>query len=202
MYLLHPHWCYATSAFHSTYVFDLMATTQALNITTYHWPTTQSQHVHMANTPLDHHPHHCPYLYKTLISTWVGKLLFGLSECKDEGTRMLWNTGNFDPQQHSTTTFQSFIYLCAGIAQPVWWLGCRLDNRDLNPHGSQKFSSSPGDHPASYATGTTALSLGIIWPVPETDHSPPNAKVMNEWRNTSTPLVCLHSMHRDITLFS
>jgi hypothetical protein len=166
-------------------------------LTTYHWPTTQFRHVQMVNTPLDHHPHHIhPYIKHSYLPEWVNFFL-------DCPTMKMKALRCFEMLETLTPTTQhnnfSFIYLCAGIAQPVWWLGCRLDNRDLNPHGSQKFSSSPGAHSASYATGTTALSLGINWPVPETDHSPPSAKVMNEWWNTSTPLVCLHSVHRDIT---
>jgi hypothetical protein len=105
--------------------------------------------------------------------------------------------------QHNFSVIYLFVCWHSTASMVTWWLGCRLDNRYLNPRGSQKFCSSPGAQPASYATGTTALSLDINWPVPKTDHSPlSGAKVMNEWRNTSTPLVGLHSMHRNITFFS
>jgi hypothetical protein len=184
MYLLHPQWCYATSAFHGI---------DPLTITTYHWPTTQSQHVHTANTPLD------TYIKHSYLPEWVNFFL----DCLTMNMKALRCSEMMETLTPTTQHNFSVIYFCAGRAQPVQWLGCRLDNRDLNSRGSQKFSPSPGAHPASYVTGTTALSLGINWPVPETDHSPPsNAKVMNEWRNASTPLVCLHSTHKEITFFS
>jgi hypothetical protein len=155
----------------------------------------------MASTPLAHHPHHCPYLFNILKNLRVGTFFFGLSDHEDV-------VGSFEMLEtltptESTTTFQSFIYFCAGIAQSIWWLGCRLDNQDLNLCGSQKSSSSPEAHPTSCSTGTTALYLGVNWPVSKTDHSPSsNAKVMNGWRNTSTTPVFLHSIYRNVTFFS
>jgi hypothetical protein len=107
---MHPHWCYATSAFHSTDVFDLLATTHLLSL-----PTTGQPHNSSMNTWLTQH---CPYLYKTLVSPWVGKLLFGLSDHEDKGTRMLWKVGNSDPNNTErletltpTTQHNSFSFM-------------------------------------------------------------------------------------------
>ena len=46
---------------------------------------------------------------------------------------------------------------------------------------------------ASYSRGTGVFSRVVKRPRREVDHSPPSsAEVKNEWRDTSTPPICLH----------
>jgi hypothetical protein len=50
-----------------------------------------------------------------------------------------------------------------------------------------------GAHPASHPMGTEGPSPGVKRPVCEAGLSPPSdAKVKNEWRDTSTPPIRLH----------
>jgi hypothetical protein len=47
-----------------------------------------------------------------------------------------------------------------------------------------------------------ALFLKVKWLGLEVDHlTPSSVEVENEWSYACAPLVCLHSMHRDITFF-
>jgi hypothetical protein len=95
-------------------------------------------------------------------------------------------------------------------------LGYGLDDRGSRvrlPAGAGNFSlrhrvqNGSESHPASYPTGTRALSLGVKRPVREADHSPPlSAEVKNAWIYTSTPQYvfmawCLVK-HRDNFIFT
>jgi hypothetical protein len=76
-------------------------------------------------------------------------------------------------------------------------LGYGLDDRGSRvrfPAGAGNFclhhrvQNGSGAHPASYAMGTGALSLGVKRPGREVDHSPPSdAEFKNAWSYTSTP---------------
>jgi hypothetical protein len=51
----------------------------------------------------------------------------------------------------------------------------------------------PTQPPIQWVPG--ALSLGIMWPAREVDHSPPSsAEVKNVWTYTSTPPIRLHGV--------
>jgi len=65
----------------------------------------------------------------------------------------------------------------------------------------QNVQTCCGAHPVSCSLGTGVLFMGINQPWHEADHSPPsNSGVKNEWSHTSTSLVCIYGVHRDVTL--
>jgi hypothetical protein len=77
----------------------------------------------------------------------------------------------------------------------------RTGSRVRFPVGAGNFSlhhriqNSSRAHPASYPTGTRALSLGVKRPGHEADHSlPSSAEVKNAWSYTSTPPIRLHDV--------
>jgi hypothetical protein len=45
-------------------------------------------------------------------------------------------------------------------------------------------------HASYYSVGSWAVSLEVMCPECEDDHSPPDAEVKNEWSYTSTPILC------------
>ena len=65
-------------------------------------------------------------------------------------------------------------------------------------HFSKNVPTSSGVHPASYPTGTRALSSGVKRAKRKADQSLPfSAEVKNEKRYSATPPVCLEGMHTD-----
>jgi hypothetical protein len=74
-----------------------------------------------------------------------------------------------------------------------WTTGVRIPAGSGNFFLWHRVQNGSEAHPASYPTGTGALSPEVKRPGRKADHSPP-ISAENAWSYTSTPPICLYGM--------
>lgn len=84
-----------------------------------------------------------------------------------------------------------------------WKAWCSVHGSDSKILLLFKYPDTLGAHSASHSMGTAGSFLMVQQSGHENDHTPlSNSDIKNEWRDTSTPLICLHSMTMDLTFIA